>query len=207
MNTRRGLVLHAFLTLAVLVLCSGVASATDGVTLIDQNSFVNGFPLVISQPGSYRLSGNIHGDPKGFGAIQINADNVTLDLNGFNIDAVSAPAIQGHRKDSNRNVEIRNGSISDTTSGIELPYFMHVTVRDLRITTLDRENYAPRDSAIAVGKYSIVHRITTNGIINIDCPGVVTESVSEASQLEIMGRAVSPCVDVNNSYGTARDGR
>jgi hypothetical protein len=44
----------------------------------------SGFPFVISQPGSYRLTGNLTVD-QNTTAIQIGADNVTLDLNGFAI--------------------------------------------------------------------------------------------------------------------------
>ena len=44
-----------------------------------------GFPVTISQPGSYRLAGNLTVSDSGTTAIQITADSVTLDLNGFSI--------------------------------------------------------------------------------------------------------------------------
>jgi len=68
--------------------------AVDGVTLIDQRSAMRGgitpedtpgFPVTISQPGSYRLAGNLTVPDSVTTAIQITADNVTLDLNGFSI--------------------------------------------------------------------------------------------------------------------------
>jgi len=43
-----------------------------------------GFPIVISQPGSYYLGENITGEADKDG-IHIRADNVTLDLNGFTL--------------------------------------------------------------------------------------------------------------------------
>lgn len=74
------------------------ALAVDGTVLINQSTITNGltgcptgghFPIVICQSGSYRLSGNITVPDANTDAIHINADNVTLDLNGF---AVLGPA-------------------------------------------------------------------------------------------------------------------
>ena len=68
--------------------------AVDGVVLIDQNRALAGsvtpgdapgFPVTISQPGSYRLSGNLTVPNVDTTAIDITADNVTIDLNGFSI--------------------------------------------------------------------------------------------------------------------------
>lgn len=68
--------------------------AVDGVVLIDQNHALAGnitpgdtpgFPVTISQPGSYRLTGNLVVPDANTNGIQITADNVTLDLNGFSI--------------------------------------------------------------------------------------------------------------------------
>jgi hypothetical protein len=54
---------------------------TGNVTPGDQP----GFPITISQPGSYRLSGNLTVPDLDTTAIQITSDGVTLDLNGFSI--------------------------------------------------------------------------------------------------------------------------
>src|SRR5437870_13458443 len=43
------------------------------------------FPLVISQPGSYRLKGNITVPDENTTAISVQADYVTIDLNGYSI--------------------------------------------------------------------------------------------------------------------------
>ena len=68
--------------------------ATDGVTLIDQKAALAGrvtaldmpgFPVSISQSGSYRLAGNLNVPDASTTVIEITADNVTLDLNGFTI--------------------------------------------------------------------------------------------------------------------------
>lgn len=68
--------------------------AVDGVVLIDQKVAISGkalpmdqpgFPVTISESGSYRLSGNLVVPDPSTTAIEITADNVTLDLNGFSI--------------------------------------------------------------------------------------------------------------------------
>ncbi len=80
-------------TWALLLFC-GVASATDGVILIDQARALAGgvtpgdtpgFPVTISLPGSYRLSGNLTVPDENTTAIEVTAQNVSIDLNGFMI--------------------------------------------------------------------------------------------------------------------------
>jgi hypothetical protein len=82
--------------LAPILVLIGLSSnmyAVDGVVLIDQNHALAGnvtpgdapgFPVTISVPGSYRLAGNLT-VPAGMDGIQISANNVTVDLNGFQI--------------------------------------------------------------------------------------------------------------------------
>ena len=83
---------------ALVALTPTVASAVDGIILIDQNKAMTGnvtpgdapgFPVSITQPGSYRLTTNlIVADPNTNG-IEISANHVTIDLNGF---AIIGPA-------------------------------------------------------------------------------------------------------------------
>lgn len=84
---------HLYCCTAVLLSIS--AFAVDGVVLINQNTVIAAgeFPCHITQPGSYRLTGNLvvtsaNIAADGKAAIVIDADNVTLDLNGF---AISGP--------------------------------------------------------------------------------------------------------------------
>jgi hypothetical protein len=72
----------------------GMALAVDGTKLISQNNAIAGnvtpgdapgFPVTISQPGSYVLTSNLTVPDENTTAIQITANNVTLDLNGFTI--------------------------------------------------------------------------------------------------------------------------
>lgn len=65
---------------------------------------------LISQPGSYYLTGNISGEIGKHG-IMITAHNVTLDLNGFTLTG-RADALNGiHMSNRCNNVVIRNGTI------------------------------------------------------------------------------------------------
>jgi hypothetical protein len=91
---------HAFtvpctsLALAALLALTLPAHAVDGVKLIDMARVAAGgvtpgdtpgFPVTISQPGSYRLSGNLTVPDANTDAIVVTEANVTLDLNGFAI--------------------------------------------------------------------------------------------------------------------------
>jgi hypothetical protein len=73
--------------LVSFVALSTSAFAVDGVTLINQATVLGsgGFPYTISQPGSYKLSGNLVVPSTVAIGINITAANVSLDLNGFTI--------------------------------------------------------------------------------------------------------------------------
>ena len=85
LNLSRAIGGRALLTLMVLTAAAPLY-AVDGVIEINQAKVEagGGFPFVINQPGSYRLTGNLTVD-QNTSAIQITADNVTVDLNGFAI--------------------------------------------------------------------------------------------------------------------------
>jgi hypothetical protein len=86
---------------AVSLLVTRTAVATDGVIEINQSIALRGgvngdmladpagFPVRITQPGSYRLSGNLT-IPLGSAGIQIDAISVTLDLGGFMVSGPNA---------------------------------------------------------------------------------------------------------------------
>jgi hypothetical protein len=119
----------------------------DHVTSIDQHSALAGgvtpgdspgFPVVISQPGSYKLTGNLTVPDANTTAIQISADFVTLDLDGFSIigpitctgGPVTCPApgtgigVQAIGNDATgpRGVRILNGSVHGMgLVGIQVP--------------------------------------------------------------------------------------
>src|SRR5450432_723267 len=68
--------------------------------------------FIISQPGSYYLSGNISG-VSGKSAILVTANNVTIDLNGFSLVGI-AGSLYGVRVPAViNNLTIRNGVVRD----------------------------------------------------------------------------------------------
>ena len=71
----------------IAVMAVTPALATDGVIEINQAKVnaAGGFPYVISQSGSYRLTSNLTLTDPTKDAIEIGVSNVTLDLNGFTI--------------------------------------------------------------------------------------------------------------------------
>lgn len=84
-----------FRFISLRIACTlALAAAADGQVLIDQKSVLTGrvtpgdtpgFPLTLSQPGIYRLTGNITLPNDSTSGIKITGDNVTVDLNGFSI--------------------------------------------------------------------------------------------------------------------------
>jgi hypothetical protein len=103
----------------------------DGVVLIDQSRALAGgvttgdapgFPVTISEPGSYRLSGNLIGEIN-IDTVVIAAGGVTFDLNGFSIQ--TGPGNSRGITDNGvvySGIVIRNGAIRahQSTKGIEM---------------------------------------------------------------------------------------
>lgn len=80
-------------------------------------------PYIISQPGSYYLTGNLV-VPNGH-AITIEANSVTLDLNGFTIRSVATPAA-GYGvmlKGQLRDITILNGHIQGSVTNSDIGIF------------------------------------------------------------------------------------
>ena len=94
------------------------------MVLINQSTVMTsgGFPYVISQPGSYKLYGNLVVDA-GKNGIEISASNAFHDLNGFDINC--GGATNAHRVAcisgiaAHHDISIRNGMISENTPSSE----------------------------------------------------------------------------------------
>jgi hypothetical protein len=110
----------------------GVTEAIDGQVLITQARAMSGgvtpldtagFPVTISQPGSYKLASNLTA-PANTTGIEILASDVSLDLNGFSIIG------QGGSPDSDgittatalvARVTVKNGTVSGFSgNGVDL---------------------------------------------------------------------------------------
>jgi hypothetical protein len=73
--------------------------------------------FIISQPGSYYLTGNITG-VSGKHGISIQADDVTLDLNGFALISGGGGAFRGvNVPAAQKNLYVRNGTVRGWTDG------------------------------------------------------------------------------------------
>src|SRR5438067_1333352 len=123
-----------FLSLIAVMLLSLSAFAVDGVVLINQASVnaAGGFPYKITVAGSYKLSSNLVLTVAGVDAIDINADNVVLDMNGFSITSadttcsgtpvISCSSTGGATGvfSSKNNITVKNGAVTGFYTGIGL---------------------------------------------------------------------------------------
>jgi parallel beta-helix repeat protein len=72
-----------------------------------------GFPITLSAPGSYRLAQNITGC-SGVNGIEITADGVTLDMNGFTVTGPGGAGVEGGIVSvSAAAFHVRNGTVRD----------------------------------------------------------------------------------------------
>jgi hypothetical protein len=115
----------AMVALSTGLLAPGMAAAVNAVIPIDPNRIADastGFLVTISKPGSYRLTGNLKVPDANTTAIEINADNVSIDLNGFSIQGPThcsprpvacSPTGPGNGVHAvlRKNIVVRNGSI------------------------------------------------------------------------------------------------
>jgi len=132
-------------TLAVALLPASLF-AVDGQVLVNQASVTaaGGFPYVITQPGSYKLSGNLT-PASNVDAIHINSNGVTLDLNGFTIGSAScvpdtcgastAYGVTTGNTHAYYNITVRNGTISGMGAGVYIDGDS-ATVEDLHIRNM-----------------------------------------------------------------------
>jgi len=163
-------ILLSFITFALLPTC---LFAVDGQVLISQASVTaaGGFPFVISQPGSYKLSGNLI-PPGGRDAIHINSNDVTLDLNGFTIGFSACVPKNcsgtgyGVLVDPSHpyyHITVRNGGVSGMAVGVALNGDSF-TVEDLHVqSSIDAYGVFIYSSAELNPSNVIVRRNTFDG--------------------------------------------
>ena len=115
--------MRSMLTLLIPALALATpAFASDGVLEINQTCAVQtgcfpgdgaGFPVTVSQSGSYGLTSDLV-VPSGPNGVQGSVDDVTLDLNGFTMSgAGTGTGGWGVFLSQRKNWEIRNGTIRD----------------------------------------------------------------------------------------------
>lgn len=181
---------YLLLVLASVVfvtLTSAPAYAVDGVVLINQNTSVSGlpgcgstgFPIVICNPGSYRLSSNLIVPDSNTDAIVITVDNVAVDLNGFSIIGPNdCTAANPGRTDLDA---VASCSANGTGRGIVGIFPGHFIGRFLRNISVTNGTVTGMGShGIFIGKSRIENmQITSNGGNGIQVtPGaVITHNV------------------------------
>jgi hypothetical protein len=130
------------LLLLAIVLVPTCLYAIDGQVLINQSTLnASGGTYTITQPGSYKLSGNLTAKDQNTNVIVIAADHVTIDLNGFAILGTAdcsgglAPCAGSGTGEGIRtalgtarfNITIRNGTIQGMgATGIDLTGDSHL---------------------------------------------------------------------------------
>jgi hypothetical protein len=142
------------------------------------------YPQIITQPGGYNLSGNIT-LPAGCGAdaIDVKADNVVIDLNGYAITGTGAGNGVGINGVTHSNVTVKNGSIVKMGGG-GVSLGQGATVMDLTARS-NGTNINENGIYIADGSVRHVHANSNSG------SGILAND----------GTEVSDSVANNNVYG------
>ncbi len=195
-------ILKASAVTATIALALGPLSAhaVDGVVLIDQAKALAGnvtagdapgFPITITQSGSYRLDGNLT-VPFGGTAIVITVSNVSIDLNGFTISGTAPTQTSGGNaiKYSGTppalGLTVRNGTITNFAVPFALGYSIdpsnpfatlngaEATIQDLYV----QSGIPGLTASFEVGSHSRVIDVSGAALdLNIGCPSVVTDSI------------------------------
>jgi hypothetical protein len=205
------LMLASWSALAQPVQINQATVAASGV-----NRSTGGFPYVITQPGSYQLSGNLV-VPAGIDGIDISADNVSIDLNGFTISGpvvctgvgntlsctpsgnehVIAPA--GISNPSYQtNLAVRNGTIRGFNTGVSLSGNANIVEAV--------QAFSNSGVGILVSDGIVRHSTANNNVNGIDCSDcVVTDSTASYNQqVGIFGATATVMQNIaatNGSYG------
>jgi len=121
------------LTTALIALAATglFSAAAQSQTLIGGGKLAPSFPIVINQPGSYKLAADLV-VPAGLDGIVVNADHVTLDLGGFSITGpglctggyaqISCNGSKTGVMGQKRNLTVRNGRVAGFGWGVSMFY-------------------------------------------------------------------------------------
>jgi len=199
------LLLRAFLP-AILAAIPGSLFAVDGVVLIDQahalaggitSGDAPGFPITISESGSYRLSGNLTVPDANTTAIEVQVGDVTIDLNGFSI--IGPTVCNVLTSSSCSPAGSGEGIVSHVGKGIKV---LNGTVRGMGSNGIDLSvemNSAEKVNAHDNGGIGIFVAGTV-----IDCAAILNGAVGIAASLVQNSQALSNGSDgISVSFGVA----
>ena len=161
-----------------LVLCTALiaapAAAIDGEILITQAKAIQGgvtpgdapgFPITLTQPGSYKFGSNIT-PPQGQDGIEIKEADITVDLNGFRLHGlgVARYGIQaGFYPTGHPSLTVRNGTIAGFRYWGIHGHGHLLVVENMRVT--NNENGVQAGDAFRI----IDSTITLNRYYGISC--------------------------------------
>jgi hypothetical protein len=195
----------ALALVAALAGPSRSASAANGIVEIDQEKALTGgvtpddapgFPVTLSEPGSYRLTGDLE-IPGGVHGIVVEADGLTLDLGGFRVGAArpqpgdsSNSVIWGPERSR---VTIQNGSIAVLEKKC-ITLGSHARIWSVRV--------ASYRGGMVLGDFSIVAESDASGgdSKGLHFGGILIDSTVSASYY--IALTASPSVVVDSSVGT-----
>lgn len=188
---------------------SGAVVTADGVVLIDQQHAVGtgigggdsrGYPVTITQSGSYRLATNLTDIPAGTNAIEIRADDVTLDLNGHSITGPASGSSSGIEAVFNGGLifvrsAVFNGSVSGFNYGVSLGY--NSRIENIRAFGNDNTGILARTGSLVQG--NIAHG---NGFgINVDSRSTVRGNIAEQNTFTGISVNCPSSVVGNTAFG------
>jgi hypothetical protein len=188
---------------AIFALTQGLPAA-GSETLIDQKAAMAGrvtpadtpgFPVTISQPGSYRLTSNLVVPDAVTTAVQITADDVNLDLNGFTI---SGPNVCTPNPTRCTYSGSGIGVMAVGPQGVPSP--SNVRVINGVVRGMGGHGIRMMGDGTVVER---VHSVSNGGPGIVVGEGSVIDSVAKLNQAgaAIVGLIVRGCVSANNVFG------
>lgn len=173
-------------------------------------------PIVISSPGSYYLTGDVSSTGNG---IDIQADDVTVDLNGFTL--VGDGSGEGLDISSQTNIVVRNGRIRGFLRGALVSGATGVRLTDLRIVdstlsgvfvTSQSEDIEIHGCAVSKNGANGIHVYSGNDMVSTLRPHYIrNNTVHDNGNIGILASRVQSFVEGNvvtshTSHGIMLDG-
>ncbi|MEQ8764279.1 MAG: right-handed parallel beta-helix repeat-containing protein [Planctomycetota bacterium] len=121
-QTFKGILCLSMVCASILALATSSRAQTLAIPpkVIDPRTPIHSVPYTISSPGSYYLVSNLTGN-SGASGITVDADDVTIDMNGFLLLGVAGSLDGIATTTTPRNITIVNGTVRDWgQSGVDL---------------------------------------------------------------------------------------
>jgi hypothetical protein len=202
---------HASLAAIVIasVLLAAPATAADGEVLIDQAAAIAGgitpgdepgYPVTLSRPGKYKLTGSLRVPPNRNG-IEITADNVTIDFNGFTMGGRGL-ALNGILANFRDSITVMNGTIGGF-HGTGIRSGVRAVIENMWVLSVD-------NSAVFLGDQSRVSNSTVSGnagfgiFCGLGClieQNVIADNLGIGIDLKGGGMALGNVIMSNASFG------